>query len=325
MLFIITRRKGEAPYIPGHALWGNGKEFSQHAVRFLHKSQKTFGDIFTIRFFNQYLTMIMDPHAFEKFSKEKNFCWGPIISQVSRNVFGIDPKEPQKMISEAGKKVNGKYIGIGLTVFARNLSDTLESLKKQQDKVSSKLHSVQHDGLRHLMAITLFHSLFYSIFGTNRNGPQSDGMFNPEAMHTNFDIFHKVFNFLWLGLPLRLFPKASKAFGVLMSQPSAHEMLQRDDVSEYIKFSTTFMLERDLRPADIVGHNLVFMHVNYNTFRVNYWCVYHLLMHNDAKLALEKEMNDAFDLRKSPSTGKIALTQEDINQLPILGRFFSYP
>jgi hypothetical protein len=94
--------------VPGHFLWGNGNEFAKHAVQFLHKSQKKLGDIFTIRLLNTHMVMILDPHAYEDFCKEKNFSWEPITKQVTGNVFGLEIREHKKLTYNAGKRVNGK-------------------------------------------------------------------------------------------------------------------------------------------------------------------------------------------------------------------------
>jgi hypothetical protein len=63
------RRENEPPIPRGHWFWGNGEDFAKNAVSFLHKSQKKLGDIFTIRLFNQHMTVIMDPHSYESFVK----------------------------------------------------------------------------------------------------------------------------------------------------------------------------------------------------------------------------------------------------------------
>jgi len=55
-------------------------------------------------------------------------------------------------------------------------------------------------------------------------------------------------------------------------------MLQRDGVSNYLRTAVAFMLKQDQSEADIKGHNLVYLHVNYNTFRLAFWVLAHLLM-----------------------------------------------
>ena len=343
-----NRREGEPPLVPGHFLWGNGADFAEHAVRFLHKSQKALGDIFTIRLLNQHLTMVMDPHCFEQFSKEKNFDFDPIQKQVNNNVFSFELKEARKMISEAGKKVNGKYLSSGLESFASNLKTAFTNLRKQGNDVNGNVDKEKgwsEGGLRTLTANTLFNALFYTIFGrpegttpipattptpttttttpTSKQAPADEKTtFNPSTFYENFDLFHKVFNFLWLGLPVWLFPKATQALKILCQQPSAEEMMNRDGVSEYIKFSTSYMLQNGQTATDIVGHNLVFLHVNYNTFRVTFWCIYRLLQQpQHVRDALFDELREAVQQKREEGNDQVGFTIEDFDKLPLLGEY----
>jgi len=80
------------------------------------------------------------------------------------------------------------------------------------------------------------------------------------------------------------------------------------------------------------GHNLVFLHVNYNTFRLAFWSMFHLI---DSPTALEALCADALSLielrRNNNSTvaGKgaaedtgsaaVTLSVDDVEGLPILG------
>ncbi|XP_076448453.1 cytochrome P450 7A1-like [Babylonia areolata] len=334
--FFRTRREGEPPYVPGHPLWGNGADFAQHAVRFMHRSQKALGDIFTIRLLNQYVTLVLDPHCFEQFSKERSFDFDLIQKQVNMNVFSFELKKARKMISEAGKKVNGKYLSSGLENFAANLDRAFRGLqdRKRVDlngNVKGEGGQQCQDGLRTLTANTLFNALFYTIFGRANQDQlresqvlEMEKTFNPEAFHENFDIFHKFFNYLWLGVPVNLFPKACQALQVLSQQPAAHQMLEREGVSEYIKFSTSYMLEHEQSAQDIVGHNLVFLHVNYNTFRVAFWCLYQLLQNSPAREALLRELQEAVEERRGTEegqNGQAGFTIEEFDKLPVLDSF----
>jgi len=69
--------------VKGNVLLGSAAEFSKDAVKFLHAAHRQYGDVFTIRLVNQYLTIIMDPHSYEAVSREKNFDFDPIQKQVT--------------------------------------------------------------------------------------------------------------------------------------------------------------------------------------------------------------------------------------------------
>ena len=145
--------------------------------------------------------------------------------------------------------------------------------------------------------------------------------FTPGYFYKSFEIFHKVFNYLWIGVPVSIFPKACEALKVLSQQPNAQGMLSRQGVSDYIKFATRFMLENEQSHDDVIGHNLVFLHVNYNTFRINYWCIYHLLEQKQARQALLRELEEAIEERRVEGKDEVGFTMEDFDHLPLLGEW----
>ncbi|RUS80495.1 hypothetical protein EGW08_011746, partial [Elysia chlorotica] len=320
VFFMSFRRPGEPPIAPGHWLWGNCIQFKEHAVKFLLKARAQCGDVFTVRFLNQHITMVLDVHSYERFAKQRSFDFDKIAEQVNRNVFQYELVNARKMISEAGQKVNGRHLFTSMENFASNLKD---AFREMDTTPSDKPHSFWHeDDLRNFASRTFFSPLFYTIFG--HGARDSETSFHPQVFHKKFDQFHKYFNFLWLGVPAQLFPEAMKAGAVLAQQPSSADMMAREGCSEYIKFSTDFMLRHSQSESDIVGHNLVFLHVNYNTFRVVYWCMYKLM--EDAKImaALREEVEEAVEAKRSGCTTEESVaefTTDDIHKLPLLESF----
>lgn len=311
--FFRLRRKGEPPIVPGHFLWGNGKAFAENAVDFIHKAQKKFGDIFTIRLLNQYLIVINDPHTYERMCKEKNFDFDPIQRQVNHNVFSFRLVDAKKMIKEASKTVKGRYITASMLSFSKHLNDAFD-----ENVSCNSGHSGEwmEDGLRCMASKTMFSAIFKTIFGRGKQGD----VFEPVTVYKNFDAFHKYFNYLWLGLPIKLFPAACRALDVLVQQPSSEEIMMRQDVSEYIKFSTNFMKANGQTESDIIGHNLVFLHVNYNTFRVTFWLIYYLTQCPAAIEALRREVEDKVKQMEeySDRDGPVELSFDDVDTLPVL-------
>ncbi|XP_041348308.1 cytochrome P450 7A1-like [Gigantopelta aegis] len=310
------RRENEPPLVPGNLLLGNGIEFGKHAVQFLHRCQKKFGDIFTIRLLNQHLTIVADPHSYEQFAKERKFDFDPIQRQVNHNIFSYELVDARKMLSEAGKKVNGRYLYLGLKNFSDNLKDAFQQVTTVDvngNDVKTVGDQWGEDGLRNFTARTLFSALFYTIFG---HGPAAEE-FHPQVFHKNFDIFHKYFNYMWLGIGVKWFPKALEALRVLCHVPNSTDMMNRRGVSDYIKFSTQFMKENAQTEQDIVGHNLVFLHVNYNTFRAAFWCAYYIVSKADTYTALSKEVGDLVQERLNDNE-PLCFTLEEIDHLPVL-------
>ena len=304
------RRPGEPPVVKGHPIWGSAADFNQHAVNFLQHARKTYGSVFTIRLVNQYMTIIMDPHSFEPMSKERNFDFNPIQKQVNWNVFNFVLKEPKKVIKDTGRTVRGANLH-------RNMSNFIGNLNRAYDGVMpneiSQQNAWQTDGLRFFASRTLFNALFNTIFGRSDDHP-----FNSRAMYRNFEVFHKYFNYFWLGVPKKWFPPAMKALEGMLVQPSADELLQREDLSEYIKTAVSYMKMHGQTEADIMGHNLVYLHVNYNTFRLAFWALSYILEDEKVLNALMDEINNSIDDNRDEN-GTAAFSIKDIENMEVLG------
>ena len=227
------------------------------------------------------------------------------------------------MIKEAGKTVKGKNLQHGVKEFARHLKDafaTTHSLDINGNTPKEALDfDWKEDGLRNMASKTMFQAIFRTVFGEEK----PDDTFKADTVYRNFDIFHKYFNFLWLGLPVKLFPEACRALEVLVQQPPVDEVIARKDVSPFVKFSVEHMKAHGQAEAEIIGYFLVYLHVNYNTFRAVYWFIYHLMTHPEALKALTDEVNDAIQ-SKSEFYGpneEIEFNMEEIDRLPVLSKY----
>ena len=320
---VFFRRKGEPPLVRGNILWGSGQAFEENAVKFIHTQQAKHGDIFTIRLLHQHLTIINDPHTYERFCKEKNFDFDQIQKQVNMNVFGFRIQNSKLMIKEAGKTVKGQHLLINMRQFSRHLNDSFAATHAMDVNGNTTKELLdfhwKEDGLRNMASKTMFQAIFRTVFGTEK----PDDVFKADTVYRNFDVFHKYFNFLWLGLPVKLFPEACRALETLIQQPSSAEILSREDVSPFVKYALQHMKSYGQTETDMIGYNLVYLHVNYNTFRVIYWFIYTLMTHPEALKALSSEVNDAIE-RKAEYHNKdemLEFDMEELDTLPILGNY----
>lgn len=309
---IYCRKEGEPIIVPGHFIWGNGKEFAENAVQFMHKMTERFGKIFTVRLLQQHLTIISDPHSYERLSRECNFDFDGIQEQVNGNVFNFKLWDAKKMIAQTSRKVSGKYLFSNMNSFANHLNNAFNAHGGHNEW--------KEDNLRAFGSNTMFRAIFRTIFGTEDSGD----VFEPTTVYKNFDVFHKYFNFLWLGLPIQMFPEARKALNILSQMPNSEDMINRPDVSDYIKSATEFMKAHGQTESDIIGHNLVFLHVNYNTFRVAFWLMYYLTQHEEALEALRREIDDCIQVNGQycKDNENVEITLSDLQSLPVLGKFF---
>ena len=295
-------------------IWGSARDFAEHAVEFLHKERKQHGEVFTIRLINQYLTVIMDPHSYEAMAKERNFDFDPIQKQVNWNVFSFILKSPKKMIKDTAKTVRGQNLSMAMTGFTQHLDTACQRVHPSNHK-----QAWASEGLRMFCAKTMFDAIFNSVFG------RADGHdFNSGMVYKNFDIFHKYFNYFWLGLPKSMFPPAMTALGELLLMPGAEDLLKREDLSDYIRTAIHFMKEQGQTEADIKGHNLVYLHVNYNTFRLAFWVLSNLLEDEKAMAAVKEELNQAIYDRLDDETNTARFTIKDVEEMKTLGKFVNH-
>ncbi|XP_067932244.1 cytochrome P450 7A1-like [Watersipora subatra] len=305
-----NRKTDEPPLIPGHLLWGNGEQFNNDSVNFILDCQKKHGSVFSIRMLHYFMTVIADPHSFEAFSKERSFDFEPIQEQVNGNIFGFQIPESRKMIKFIGKTTRGSAVPRNLQSFSKLLNQSFADFDSQISP------DWQTDSLDHLTNVTLFKTIFNSIFGEDKESPN----FNYHLFHSNFKIFHKYFSYLWLGLPHWMFPEATKAVGKLFSQPSTSEFMQSDCTSEYLKAAVEYLREYNLSEKDIQCHNLVFLHINMNTLKIATWCLYQMMNHKSAMMAVREELDNLIrNNRDSTEVGKaVTISPKEIEDMQTL-------
>ena len=248
----------------------------------------------------------MDPHSYEAIGKDRNLAFEPIQRQVNWNVFSFILREPKRMIKETGKTVRGRFLQPAIASFIGNL-----------DLACHNIGSVEpaSEGLRHFTAKTIFDSIFNTIFGRADNHRFNSGM-----VFKNFETFHKFFNFFWMGVPKSLFPSAIHALEELLFMPNANELLGRPDLSAYIRRAIEYMQQQNQTESDIKGHNLVYLHVNYNTFRFAFWVLSNLLEHKEAEEALLREIEETIQPSYNPKTNTASIDSKDVEGMKILGK-----
>lgn len=305
--FIRQRRKCEPPIVSGNIIFGSALDFNKDASIFLRESKKKYGEIFTIRLINQYITIIMDPNCIEGMNAEKHFDFEPIQKQVNLNVFNFILRDPRTIVKETGKAIRGKRLQDSMKQFITNLHNACDNIKIDEESIDT-IYPLQK-----FTVDTAFAAIFNSIFGNSIDHP-----FNSSMVFKNFDFFHKYFNYLWLGIPLRWFPKAGIALKNILTMPNSTELLARDDLSSYIRIAIEHMIKNGQSEADIKGHNLVYLHVNYVIIKVVFWILNNLIEDSNAMDALLKEIDSILTKKIVDENGDINLSIEDIESMEIL-------
>ena len=118
---------------------------------------------------------------------------------------------------------------------------------------------------------------------------------------------------------MSLFPKAVAALTELLHCPESGELLARPDLSHYLRRAIQFMQGNGQNELEIKGHNLVYLHVNYNTFRLAFWALSNLLETPAALDSIQRELDELLETRYDPATNSASLDAKDIESLKILG------
>ena len=310
------RRAHEPPLVRGNIVFGVGAQFQQNAVRFLHATTARLGPVFTMRLLNKWVTIVQDPHLFFAFCKQKEFDFNPVQKQVNMNVFKFEIKNSPMVIRNASKSTKGVQLTRNMQNFNRFLHDTLEQTVIAPLETAGS--QVGASGLIELLVHTQFVAIFDAIFGKS---PNPNAAFSALRVKGQMDVLHRYFNFLWLGLPHWLFPPVGRAIRFLSDQPSAEEIIARPDSSAYMKIALQAMRHDGQSDSDLAGHNLVYLHVNYITFRLTFWLLYQLLTHPDALAAVVDEI-DAFVEARTDEQKVASISFEEFSSskaLPMLG------
>ena len=80
-------------------------------------------------------------------------------------------------------------------------------------------------------------------------------------------VFHRYFNYFWLGLPKFLFPSACTALAGLLVMPDAAELLSRRDLSPYLRIAIDLLTKNGQTETDVKVGNYRCMQVFLFGFR----------------------------------------------------------
>jgi hypothetical protein len=258
---VRCRRPGEPHLVKGNWLLGSGADFAKDAVALLHSCAKQYGDIFTLRLLHQRITFVADVHSFDAFARHRQFDFDPIQRQVNWNVFGYVVLDPKRLVANSTNLLKGASLGHTLVRFANNLTVSVSSdsigclvcnmlshwsfrvyctfVDVQQEVISDLPVANDVNGnvmsqggkLRDFLAETFFTAQFATMFGRDAEGQQ----FTARLAYENLEVFHRYFNYLWLGVPMYLFPPALRAIRSLSQQPTSDDFLARPDISDWLR------------------------------------------------------------------------------------------
>lgn len=252
----------------------------------------------------------MDIHSLDAFSKHRHFDFEPIQEMVNRNVFSFALPDARNMMREVTKHTKKSQLVEVVDRYSVYVDECIESLAEAAGS------GWTHQPLRQMLLGSQFRALFNTIFG------RSDSFaFNSDLVSSGLDRFHKAFNFLWLGFPCWLFPDPHKALKAMVeAHPDPEELAARPDASAYIRAAVAKLQEFGGDRNVVIGHNLVYTHVNYNSVKVTYWALAHLASHPEAQAELLQEAQQLIEAGSAEGDSMAEVLLDDIIRLPILGK-----
>ena len=115
-------------------------------------------------------------------------------------------------------------------------------------------------------------------------------------------------------MPRIMFPSVRTALHSLQQQPSSEELLNRQNIPEFLRNTHNAMKQMGHTEIEIKHASMVFLYIYYNVNKLASWVLYFTLRDVKVKQALLDEV-ETF----KKTTGKSQLFPSDVGQLPILG------
>lgn len=314
-----VQQKDEPPVIRGNLVFGSAVDFSRDAMGTMRAAAQKYGPVFTLRLLNIWVTIIADVQSVKDFRDNPDLSLSEIVKKTSRNLYQFSFKNHDKMMNSSAKALSSvAFLRQNMEVFTKYLNDALEA------------KCIQNKGkmirLKELLDETLFVAVFESIYG---RWPQETG-FTPNRFKQNMDIIQVYLQYLWFGLPHRLFPKANRAIKELQKQPTPAEILAKTQVSDFIK-AGIMCLRNDGQPeSDIAGYIIGNVHVMKHIILLAFWTIYLIITHPLALRELQKEIDAFIDGCSKPgrNTARISMKElmnaENGGKLQLLGKFIYF-
>lgn len=76
-------------------------------------------------------------------------------------------------------------------------------------------------------------------------------------------MFHRYFNYFWLGIPKFLFPNACTALANLLVMPDTADLLSRRDLSPYLRIAIDLMLNNGHTENEVKVSHVICIHCAY--------------------------------------------------------------
>ncbi|MED6292823.1 hypothetical protein CHARACLAT_004535 [Characodon lateralis] len=175
LCFLLTRRwryKSEPPLDQGMIPWlGHALEFGKDASKFITRMKLKHGNIFTVRAAGRYVTLLLDPHSYDKVINDPDSLdFGRYAQVLMGRIFNL--RLPLHQPEKAKAMMKRHFMGASLSTLNSTMSRNLETLLKSEMLYNQS--NWKEEGLLQLSYSLLFKAGYLTLFGGEQNNNSTD-------------------------------------------------------------------------------------------------------------------------------------------------------
>ncbi|KAM9410439.1 prostacyclin synthase [Pholidichthys leucotaenia] len=278
------RQRNEPPLDKGWLPWmGHALEFGRDAVKFLALMKEKHGNIFTVRVAGTYVTVLLDPKAFDSVLNDtESLDFTQLRSHVIKRVFalqlnGIEPTSERRWMEQ-------HFQGGSLPKLCSSMNTHLRSVLLEDHK-GCRPSQWRQDGLFSLCYSLLFRAGYLTLFEKKDNTAQ---------VYTEF----RKFDYLLTKLALCSLKREEKKT-VLSSRERLWELLSPKSESNSWQQSYHHFLQKEGIDTEMQTRALLLQlwTTQCNTGPAAFWLLGYLLTHPEAMEAVKSEIRDLSPLK----------------------------
>lgn len=264
-----------APRVSGTLPWlGHGFAFGRDPVGFIESCRQRHGDVFTLQFPGGRRTLLLDPHDYAAYFKDKRLEFGPVGTEFGELAFGYDTSrtgslDMEELTHTTGRRLQGKHLASLDEQMQRLLGARLAQLDGRAPR----------DGL-------LMRWIQEHVFAAGTEALCGPGFYAPQVF-ADYERLDHWFPYLLAGVPSWMLPgcrRARRRFAEAVDRrrPGRAVMLELRDEA----------FARHAVPADQAALlNMAWIWASQvNTLNAMFWTLFFVLRDPKARAVVEEEV-----------------------------------
>jgi cytochrome P450 len=263
------------PQVPTRVPWlGHGLAFGRDPIGLIESCKQRYGDVFSLKFPGGRRTLLLDPHDYPAYFKDKRLRFGVVGEEIGQRAFGYDlaksgTLDMEQMTHHSGQLLKGKHLEL--------LGDRMQQL------FAARLARPGNSSGQLLGWIQ------EHLFAAGGDALCGEGFYSPQT-YRDYLTVDRYFPLLLAGVPAGLLRGCVAARRRLATEAGkkrpgrAHVMEVRDE--EYAQTGA---------PPDQIDlhHGAWIWASQVNTLNAAFWALLFVLQEPGARRAIEEEVRDA--------------------------------